>query len=322
MEYNKIISPLQTEIAKINAKLAGDLRSDISIITQISQKYQLTSGKKIRAILNLCAEGLFKPTDEKTIMVATAIEQLHLATLLHDDVIDSSTMRRGVKTVNAQFGSKIGVLFGDYIFGKSIGNFAKLENLAVIAEISGCVSVLTAGELLQQELMNQDYDESKYFKIIEMKTSSVFASSMKIGGILGNATLKEINSLSKIGMYFGNAFQIIDDMLDYDLSSSTGKNHGADFFEGKTTLPLILLKTNHNQADSLILSKILSAKNKNNAHLVKVHELMLKYDVLNKTKEVAREGIDKAKELLKIFPANQANKSLHQIADFIVSRGG
>ena len=224
-------------------------------LTQNIIKHIISAGgKRVRPYLCLLSSALFGPINKNACMTGAALEFIHTATLLHDDVLDNGEKRRGKKSANVVWGNKAAILVGDHLFARAFSLLVKTDNNSSLATISRTSEILAEGEIIQLSLQNKVPTEEEYFQVISAKTASLFSAACKSGAILAGASKTHINDLNNFGYNFGIIFQLIDDIIDYDSHSDVmGKNIGDDFFEGKYTLPVIYA---YSQSDTTIQKKI------------------------------------------------------------------
>ena len=236
---------INVKLVKANKELDRFLVSAVPIIPKLGNYFFKKRGKQLRPVICLLSSKMINKNYSQIssdIDMSAAIEFIHGATLLHDDVIDEGKLRRGQKSINTIWNNKFSVLFGDFLFSKSFQLMTKANSLKAMASLSQVSSKISEGEFLQLTHENNIHiTERKYIEIISLKTAELFAASMKIPAILTGKNLTIISSLNKLGLYFGIIFQIMDDYLDYFGDRVTGKKNGKDFYEGKITLPIILL---------------------------------------------------------------------------------
>lgn len=240
-----IHNEIQTKLKKTNINLDSYIQSNISIIPKLSKYFFNKRGKQLRPVLCLLSSKMINSNYKnlKTdISMAAALEFIHGATLLHDDVIDQGKVRRGQKSINEIWSNKFSVLLGDFMFSKSFQLMTQGNSLLAMESLAEVSSKISEGEFLQMSHeKNINISQSQYTKVISLKTAELFGAAMKIPAILTKKNKELVNDLNNIGINFGVIFQIIDDKLDYFGSSKTGKQKGQDFYEGKITLPIILL---------------------------------------------------------------------------------
>ena len=311
--FNETISILtslcQKDLELINTLILEKLDSKVPLIHEIASYLILSGGKRLRPLLTSCSYHLLNNNNPKQqnhknhIGLAAAVEFIHAATLLHDDVVDESKQRRGSLSVNEVWGNKTSVLVGDFLFSRSFQLMNKYGNLEILKILSDTSVIISEGEIL--ELTNDKdptINEDLYFEVIEAKTASLFSAACQIGGISSNGTLKEVESLKSFGTNFGMAFQLIDDAIDYSsTNNSLGKNIGDDFKEGKITLPIILSYIRSNKKEKEFWDKTIVNLNQNKDDLNKAINIMKKYDCIFDTIERARHFANVAIDSLGIF---------------------
>ena len=229
------------EMVAVDDVIRRRLASEVILINQISRYIIESGGKRLRPALVLLAGNYFNADKTDLHEIAAVIEFIHTATLLHDDVVDESSLRRGRNTANAEFGNAAAVLVGDFLYSRAFEMMVRVGSMPVMAVLAEATNVIAEGEVLQLlNIHDPDTDEEKYLKVVRFKTAKLFEAACRVGAILGNASPADEASLAEYGMRLGTAFQLIDDVLDYSGDiGETGKNIGDDLAEGKPTLPLI-----------------------------------------------------------------------------------
>ena len=229
------------DMAAVDTVLRGALDSDVVLIRQVAEYIIGSGGKRLRPALLLLAAGAtgYRGTEHHT--MAAVVEMIHTATLLHDDVVDESQLRRGNATANAEFGNAASVLVGDFLYSRAFQLMVALSRIPVLQILADATNAIAEGEVLQlMHAGDADLTEAAYFEVIQRKTAKLFEASARLGAVLGNASPEIENALGRYGMHLGTAFQLIDDVLDYSGNADAiGKNLGDDLAEGKMTLPLI-----------------------------------------------------------------------------------
>ena len=257
---------IDADMAAVDGVIRRRLASDVVLINQISNYIIGAGGKRLRPILVLLAGGHFHANAEKTRELAAVIEFIHTATLLHDDVVDESSLRRGRDTANAVFGNAPSVLVGDFLYSRAFQMMVEVGSMRVMEVMAEATNIIAEGEVLQ--LMNvgdADTDEEAYLRVVRYKTAKLFEAATRVGAILGDASEAHERALADYGMHLGTAFQIIDDVLDYSgEASETGKNVGDDLAEGKPTLPLIYALRNGDEAEQRIIRHAIENANLEN----------------------------------------------------------
>lgn len=229
------------DMIAVDGVIRQRLASEVILINQIANYIIESGGKRIRPALVLLAGNHFNACKADLVEIAAVIEFIHTATLLHDDVVDESSLRRGRNTANAEFGNAAAVLVGDFLYSRAFEMMVHVGSMPIMAVLSGATNVIAEGEVLQLlNIHDPDTDEEKYLKVVRFKTAKLFEAACRVGAILGNASQTDETSFAEYGMHLGTAFQLIDDVLDYSGEiGETGKNIGDDLAEGKPTLPLI-----------------------------------------------------------------------------------
>lgn len=317
-----LYSSILKELDAVEEELEFFTRSSNKIISEISTYLFQKSGKRIRpAILVLCSK-LFGYKGKEHILMSALVETIHTASLIHDDIIDNSDIRRGRKTVHARWGPNITVLLGDYLYIKSLAlsfQSDKNEISRILVDVS-CQMI--DGELYEYYMSgNLAIKEKDYLNIIEKKTASLFFASCLIGGILGNASKQEEYLLIEFGKNLGISFQIIDDLLDYTGKEKTlGKPVLSDLGEGRITLPLIYTLNNNDGINRKRIARLMKHKALDNAAKKEILDLVKSNGALDYTYKKAEEYSNKSKELISQFPQSVYRDTLALIPDFILKR--
>ena len=254
-DFSQVRALAAADMQRVDALIRQRLSSDVVLINQIADHIIASGGKRLRPMLHVLAAGASGYRGDQHTKLAAIIEFIHTSTLLHDDVVDESDLRRGRKTANALWGNAASVLVGDFLYSRSFQLMVELDDMRIMRILADTTNTLAEGEVLQLlNIGNADVDEAAYLAVIERKTAVLFAAATELGGILGGLPEKQIAALREYGMQLGYAFQIADDLLDYVSDADTlGKNIGDDLAEGKPTLPVIyaLEKSTPEQAQSL-----------------------------------------------------------------------
>lgn len=320
MQLADIKAPIADDLALVSKLLDEKAHTDTAHVNDVSQRLIQRSGKQLRPILLLLVANAFNHTKNKErASYAVAIEYIHIATLLHDDVIDNSEMRRGYETINATFGSKVAILAGDFLYTQSMLLLVNLERLNVMHAFADVVRQITKGEIKQLMLSKSIQSEQDYFEVIKDKTSLLFSLAAKTGALITQQANSVCQQLNDFGLHLGNAFQIVDDILDFTADAKTlGKNIGDDFKEGKSTLPIIQAYKVANTADANYLKACIEKPGDFN--LDKVLSIIEKTDALTYARNKAQDEINKAKTLLVELEESPYKKALFQLCDFAISR--
>lgn len=261
---------IDTDMVAVDSVIRRRLASDVVLINQISNYIIASGGKRLRPVLVLLAGGHFSANPDHTREMAAVIEFIHTATLLHDDVVDESSLRRGRQTANAVFGNAASVLVGDFLYSRAFQMMVEVGSMRVMEVMAEATNIVAEGEVLQ--LLNvgdPDTDEEQYFRVVRYKTAKLFESAARVGAILGHANSAEERALADYGMHLGTAFQLIDDVLDYSgEAGETGKNLGDDLAEGKPTLPLIYAIRNGDDAERRLVREAIANGDRSNMEAV------------------------------------------------------
>ncbi|HGC5850656.1 TPA: octaprenyl diphosphate synthase [Serratia marcescens] len=321
MNLEQITELTAQDMAAVNATILEQLNSDVTLINQLGYYIISGGGKRIRPMIAVLAARALGYEGNKHVTVAALIEFIHTATLLHDDVVDESDMRRGKATANAAFGNAASVLVGDFIYTRAFQMMTSLESLRVLALMSEAVNVIAEGEVLQ--LMNvhdPDISEESYMRVIYSKTARLFEAAAQSSAILSGANAEQEKALQDYGRYLGTAFQLIDDLLDYSADGSTlGKNTGDDLNEGKPTLPLLHAMHNGDDAQREMIRGAIEQGN--GRHLLEpVLQAMQQCGSLEYTRQRAEEEADKAIAALQVLPASEHRAALEGLAHLAVQR--
>ncbi len=308
-QVSELINICQGDLETINSIIIEKLGSNIPLIHEIASYLILSGGKRLRPLLTSCSFRLFeKNTNENInhIGLAAAVEFIHAATLLHDDVIDESKKRRGNLSVNEVWGNKTSLLVGDFLFSRAFQLMSKYGNNAVLKLLSDTSVIISEGEMLE---LSNDKDptinEDLYYDVINGKTASLFSAACQVGGISAQGSDKEVESLKSFGTNFGMSFQLIDDAIDYSSSNIVlGKNIGDDFKEGKVTLPIILAYLRSNKAEKDFWKKTIVHLKQEKDDFHHAINIIKKYDCIEDTIDRARHFANVAIDSLGSFKDN------------------
>ena len=292
------------------------------VISELSNHLINAGGKRLRPLLTLAASDLCNYSGASHIKLAAAIEFIHTATLLHDDVVDESFQRRGKPTANILWDNQSSVLVGDYLFSKSFQLMVETDSLKVLSILADASSTISEGEILQlSAVRNIKTDESAYFKIIEGKTAALFAAATEVGAVISNVEDKEADALANFGKALGISFQITDDLLDYVGSEEVlGKNIGDDFKEGKVTLPLIKAISKSSKEEKRFWEEVINKGMQKSSDLEHALLLMRQHNVFGETRSEAIKWSKKARNYLDIFPESKTKVILQELTYFVVER--
>jgi octaprenyl-diphosphate synthase len=322
----QILSEIQTLLADdlevTNQLITQQLVSDVPIIQTIAQHIIKSGGKRLRPLLVLLTAHYFGYQGSEHHELAAIIEFVHTATLLHDDVVDSSKLRRGQDTANQIWGNQVSVLVGDFLYSRAFQLLTQRSHIAVMKVLAHTTNAIAEGEVTQLVYRHDPtIDEKAYLEVIHRKTACLFSAAAQIGAILGNCSLEEQKILADYGLNLGMAFQIIDDLLDYTVNKSEmGKNKGDDLAEGRTTLPLIYAMKHADGKDTEVIRKAI--QNGDLAQLDQIVHTLLTTQAQDYTISVATEHANKARAALNSLGAsnNLYFQALDNLIDFVLIR--
>ena len=296
------------------------LSSDVALINQISHYIISAGGKRIRPMLVLLFSSALGFTGPERFEMAATVEFIHTATLLHDDVVDESALRRGRQTANALFGNAASVLVGDFVYSRAFQMMVSVNNLRVLDVLADATNVIAEGEVLQ--LMNMhdaDLSVNDYLRVIRFKTAKLFEASARLGAVLAGAGTQVEESCAAYGRSLGTAFQLIDDLLDYEgATAQLGKNVGDDLREGKPTLPLLLAMERGTTTERELIRHAI--EHGEIARLPEVVEIVRRTGAIDATRDAARAEADKARHALDVLPASAYREALLELAVRSVDR--
>ncbi|MDN3699419.1 MULTISPECIES: octaprenyl diphosphate synthase [Vibrio] len=321
MDFKAIQTLTADDMAKVNETIQAQLNSDVSLINQLGFYIVSGGGKRLRPLLAILSAKALGYQGEAHTTAAAFIEFIHTATLLHDDVVDESDMRRGKATANAAFGNAASVLVGDFIYTRSFQMMTGLGSLKILGLMSEAVNVIAEGEVLQ--LMNcndPNTTEESYMQVIYSKTARLFEAATQIGAILTDSSTEIEVALQNYGKYLGTAFQLIDDVMDYTSDGEDmGKNVGDDLAEGKPTLPLLYAMRHGNPEQAEMIKEAIEQSNGIDK-LDAILETMKQTGALEYTTDKAHEEADKAILELSILPESEYKQALITLAHLAVNR--
>ena len=321
--YYQLKDSVENRLLLVEEKIKLKLSSDVELVKKMTDYHLETGGKRLRALLTLGSAKLCNYSKgTRDINLAACVELIHSATLMHDDVIDDGTIRRGKKTLNKVWDNHSSVLVGDYLLSRCFEMMVEDGNLEVLKLLSSTSSKIAQGEVLQLQHRGEvDMLEETYLKIISAKTAELFAASTKVGAILSDMNNKKKEALEFYGRNLGLTFQIADDTLDYNSELKLfGKKIGKDFYEGKVTLPIILLFQKANNEEKEKLKYIFSKNNKDEKDLDYSLTLIKKYNVINACYQKAQHYINLASNALSVFNDCEEKNILENLTSFSLSR--
>ncbi|MFA5516025.1 MAG: polyprenyl synthetase family protein [Desulfuromonadales bacterium] len=318
----KALELLKEDLVRVEAQFRKDLASDVALIGKVGEYVLASGGKRLRPMLVLLCARLAGYAGNQHIGLASVVEFIHTATLLHDDVVDSAILRRGNASANAVWGNEASVLVGDFLFAKSFSLMVEGGNLKVLKVLSDATTRMAEGEV--QQLINTcdlELDEESYISVVRSKTAVLIAAACASGGILGQISPQQEMALNEFGMELGIAFQFMDDTLDYVAEESEfGKAKGHDLAEGKVTLPLIHALRGCTEEEKTKVGTIVEQDQMEEGDLAYVIALIGRYDGIGYTRRRAREFTEKATTRLALFPDGPIKDALAELAAYVVTR--
>ena len=321
--YFQLKNSVENKLMLVDEKIKSKLDSNVELVKKMTDYHLNTGGKRLRALLTLGSSKLCGYTKgTRDINLAACVELIHAATLMHDDVIDNGSIRRGKKTPNKIWGNHSSVLAGDYLLSRCFEMMVEDGNIEVLKLLSSTSSIIAQGEILQLQHKGEvDMLEETYLKIISSKTAELFAAATKVGAILSEMKTKEKEALEFYGRNLGLTFQIADDTLDYNSELKLfGKNIGQDFYEGKITLPIILLFQKANKDEKETLKKTFAKEERNQNDLNYTLSLIKKYDIINSCYQKAKHYINLSSNSLSVFKDSEEKNILENLTSFSLSR--
>lgn len=310
------------DMAKVNETILARMQSPVALIPQLAGHLIASGGKRLRPMLTLASAKVVGYEGQRHNKLAACVEFIHTATLLHDDVVDESDLRRGKETANALFGNKASVLVGDFLFSRSFELMVEDGSLKVLKILSSASSVIAEGEVMQLMTSNDtSTTEDAYLEVITAKTAVLFEAACEIASVVAERPMAEEQALGSYGNNLGIAFQLIDDALDYSAKQETlGKAVGDDFREGKITLPIILAFRRGDTTEQTFWNRTMEDLDQNEGDLKQAMAYLAKHKTIEDTVERAQHYGYKAKDALAIFPESAAKKALLDIVDFCINR--
>src|SRR6187551_2390174 len=308
------------DMRAVDAVIRRRLASEVALVREVAEYIVGSGGKRLRPALVILSAGAFDYRGTQHHELAAVVEFIHTATLLHDDVVDASELRRGNPTANALFGNAASVLVGDFVYSRAFQMMVEVKSMRVMQVLADATNVIAEGEVLQlMNCHNTAIDEHAYLQVIRYKTAKLFEAATRLGAILGGADAVFESAMANYGMHLGTAFQLIDDVLDYSGDNkATGKNVGDDLAEGKPTLPLIYAIKHGNAAEAALIRKAIEEGGLN--ELEQVIAAIQRSGALDYTRRQAEAEARAAGAALAILPGSTYRESLLQLADFAVTR--
>jgi len=315
-----MLSLLEADMAEVDRVIRARLHSDVALVRQVSEYIIHSGGKRLRPALVVLAANALGYRGVQHHEMAAVVEFIHTATLLHDDVVDASDLRRGRDTANALFGNATSVLVGDFLYSRAFQMMVSVKNMRVMEVLSDATNIIAEGEVLQ--LMNcndPDIDEAAYLRVIRYKTAKLFEAAGRLGALVNNAPRDIEDALGSYGMHLGTAFQIIDDVLDYSGETDLiGKNVGDDLAEGKPTLPLLYAMKHGTQQEAEIIRDAIT--NGDSSNFQRILAIVRKTGALEHAQRQADAESKLATAALSSLPSSQYKEALLQLSAFAVTR--
>lgn len=319
---HRLAALLDQDLAATNRTIVARMASDVELIPQLAAHLVAAGGKRLRPLLTLAAARLCGYRGERHIRLAACVEFIHTATLLHDDVVDESDLRRGLASANAVFGNKASVLVGDFLFARAFELMVEDGSLEVLRILCAASATIAEGEVLQLSTQNDlRTDIPRYFKVIEGKTAALFAAACEVGGVVAGSPPEILAALAAYGVALGMAFQLVDDALDYAADQNAlGKTVGDDFREGKLTYPVLIAYAQGDAGERAFWRRTIEAGEQTDADLSTALQLIARHAAIGRTIECAARFANEAKAALAVLPAASLRDLMMQAADYAVSR--
>jgi len=320
LSIEAIRGSIEQDMRAVDQVIRRRLHSDVALVRRVAEYIINSGGKRLRPALVILSAGAFGYRGTHHYDLAAVVEFIHTATLLHDDVVDGSLLRRGSPTANALFGNAASVLVGDFVYSRAFQMMVDVDSMRVMRVLADATNIIAEGEVMQLlNCHNADLDEQNYLRVIRYKTAKLFEAATRLGAILGKAKSADEEAMASYGMHLGTAFQLIDDVLDYSGDrQQTGKNIGDDLTEGKPTMPLIYAMKHGNEKQVAIIRKAIEQGG--------LEEFETVLDTIHETRALEYAHAQACAEAqaacaaCAVLPRSNCRDSLLQLADFAVSR--
>jgi octaprenyl-diphosphate synthase len=320
VDIQSIYSLIQDDLNAVDQLIQQRLQSDVALINQLGFYIINSGGKRLRPAIAILSARTCGYQGDKHINLATIIEFIHTATLLHDDVVDNSDMRRGKETANNLWGNEASVLVGDFLYTRSFEMMVEMDSMRLMQILSHTTNVIAEGEVLQ--LLNchdADTTEARYLEVIHHKTAKLFEAAGQLGAVICDAPAEVEDAMARYAMHLGSAFQLVDDLLDYSQSSETiGKNIGDDLAEGKPTLPLIYAMRKGNEQQASVIRQAI--ENGERDRIDEIITIINETGAIDYTAHAAAQEVAQAKAALNSLPDSDYRQALIGLAEFSISR--
>lgn len=320
--FDRLLAHAQEDMQAVNKLIIEKMDSPVALIPQLASHIIAAGGKRLRPLLTIACADLCGYQGDRHHALAACVEFIHTATLLHDDVVDESHLRRGRASANAAFGNKPSVLVGDFLFSRAFQLMVQDGSLEVLRILSAASATIAEGEVLQLVASNDtDTNEQTYREVIKGKTAQLFAAACEVGAVIAEDTPENQANLATFGMELGIAFQIVDDILDYSAhQAELGKEIGDDFKDGKITLPVIFAFQDGDETEKTFWKRTLEDQDLQSGDLDHALTLINKYHCLERSMDSAKTSIKIAKQALSDFGDHPMKQHLEAVADFCVDR--
>jgi len=322
----RLMALVDADMKRVNAVILEHMGSNVELIPELAGYLVSSGGKRLRPMLTLACADMCGYEGKGHVDLAAAVEFIHTATLLHDDVVDESDLRRGKPTANIVWGNQASVLVGDFLFSRSFQLMVRAGDMRTLDILSNAAAVIAEGEVMQLATTNDTATtEDTYLRVISAKTAALFAAAAQVGAVIAKRPAAEEKALESYGRDLGIAFQLVDDALDYSgVQAKLGKTIGDDFREGKITLPVVLAYRRGSEDERAFWREALSGGDRDDTaierDLAKAMELMQRHNTIADTMDRSRHYAAKAKDALALFPESEHRDILNGIVDFCVSR--
>ena len=322
MSDNSVIKRLAPVFARVDRQIREHLHSDVPYVVRVCEHIIFSGGKRLRPTLFVLSANLCGYRGRREYYFSSAVEYVHAATLLHDDVIDEADTRRGRPAAHTVYGNMGVILVGDFLFAKALGLAAEMDRMIFTRVMSRTLAMMSEGEVLQMlNAGNVDITEAEYENVIHRKTGVLIETCCHLGAVLAEASEEHTRALEEYGRQIGTAFQIMDDNLDYTTTAAEfGKPVGHDLDEGKITLPLIRTLAAASGADREELVGLIRLDKRTDHQFARIKEIIDQYDGLGQSAARAAEAVSRARAALDVFPDSQEKQDLIDLAGFIISR--
>lgn len=310
------------ELKQVEQQFRKDLASEVPLIRKVGEYVLSSGGKRIRPALLLLAAKLCEYDGDRHVPLASVVEFIHTATLLHDDVVDNANLRRGIASANTLWGNEASVLVGDFLFSKSFSLMVADGDLNILRVLSGATTMIAEGEVLQLVCTSDiTMTEKRYIDVVNCKTAVLISAACEAGAILGRVSPEKESALSRFGMELGIAFQLMDDVLDYAADQAEfGKSIGHDIEEGKITLPLIHALMHCTDSERGRIGDIVTSETVEDEDFAFAFDLVHRHGGIEFTVSRAREYVERAKASLDPFPDSIVKSALYDLSDYVVTR--